>query len=335
MKDDKLINSETSINKSNTLSTSKLSSKLKLNQMQLFAYAILATQRDGLATFDKAAFEKQFNIQGYNSHRIKEDCEELGYLRIKLYDDIEEWEVGTVVFENIRYKRGTVSFIWHKDMLPHITELKSKYTRLDLDITKQFKSGYSWTLYEYLLAKYGYYTLEFTKDEILSFFAVGKIATYQKNTSNFKTTVLDVAIKEINEHTEYTVKYDEIKRGRAITGFKLFFSKGKILKSATQKQTAYIIDLLANLKDEYYFKIIDIQGVQQSDKANQLIFETLKSTRQVDFNKLTHDKADELIKHLNRTIKLLDKMISDDKDNITNKDKYDGFEIPLYDWTND
>ena len=335
MKDGKLINNSTSISKSNKLSTSKLSNKLNLNQMQLFAYAILATQRDGLATFDKADFEKQFNIQGYNSQRIKTDCEELGYLRIKLYDDREEWEVGRVVFENIKYKRGTISFIWHKDMLPYITDLKNKYTRLDLNITKEFKSGYSWTLYEYLLAKYGYYTLEFTKKEMLSFFGVESVVTYQKNTSNFKSTVLDIAIYEINKFTEYTVKYDEIKRGRAITGFKLFFSKGKTLKSATQKQTDYIVDLLANLKDEYYFKIIDIQDMQQSDKANKLIFETLKSTRQVDFNKLTHDRADDLIKHLNMTIKLLDKMISDDKDNTINKDKYASFEIPIYSWSND
>ena len=334
MNDDKLINNETSIQKSNALSTAKLSTKLSLNQMQLFAYSILATQRDGQAVFQRADFEQQFNISDYNSTRIFKDCKALKKLDIEIYDSSEEWELKSV-FDAIGYYRGTVSFSWHKDMLPHITALKSKYTRLDLSITKNFKSRYSWTLYEYLLAKYGYYQLEFTKEKLMQLFSVSDRKTYINNTSDFKNRVLDVAIDEINEYTEYTIKYDELKRGRSIIGFKLFFSRGKTFKGATKKQTNYIVDLLANLKDEYYFKIIDIADREQSDKANQVIFETLKSTRSVDFNRLTHDKADELIKTLNSTIKLLDKMIIDDKDNTINKDKYASFEIPIYDWSND
>lgn len=327
-----LTNNETSINKSNTLSTSKLSSRLNLNQMQLFAYAILVTQQDGVATFSKADFERQFSIEGYNSERIYSDCVDLGTLRMRVFNSVDDWELGSVVFENIYYKRGKVCFIWHKDMLPHITDLKNKYTRLDLNITKNFKSRYSWTLYEFLLAKYGYYQLEFSKVEMLEFFNVTDSVTYQKNTANFKVSVLDVAIAEINKHTELTVRYDELKKGRAITGFKLYFSKGKQIKGATAKQTDYTLDLIAKLKEDYIFRIIDIDDAGQSKKANDLIMSTLRSVRAVDFNKLTHERADELIKYLNSIIKLLDKMILDDKDNTIEKDKYADFEIPIYDF---
>jgi plasmid replication initiation protein len=35
----------------------------------------------------------------------------------------------------------------------------------------------------------------------------------------FKTSVLELAIKQINEHTDITVKYEQHKRGRSISGF--------------------------------------------------------------------------------------------------------------------
>lgn len=329
---EKIISKETGITKSNELSTSKLSTKLSLNQMQLFAYAILSTQRDGLATFNKVDFEKQFNLEKYHTQAIRKDCDKLLDLKVKPYQNEDNWGIKHV-FIDMLYKYGTVSFTWHPDMLPHITELKNKYTLLDLSITKNFKSGYSWILYEYLLAKYGYYSIEFTKNELMQLFGVSNKISYINNTSDFKGRVLDVAISEINEFTEYTVKYDELKRGRSINGFKLYFSKSKTLKGATQKQINYIVDLLGKLKEDYIFRIIDIDDAEQATKANSLIMKTLREARGVDFGRLTHDKADELIKHLNSTIKLIETIISDDTENVTNKDKYADFEIPLYDWT--
>ena len=35
--------------------------------------------------------------------------------------------------------------------------------------------------------------------------------------------MLDLAVKQINEHTDITVKYDQHKRGRNITGFTFTF----------------------------------------------------------------------------------------------------------------
>ena len=46
-----LLNYENSILKSNEISMSKLSHGLSLNQMQLLAYAIYSTQKDGNTAF--------------------------------------------------------------------------------------------------------------------------------------------------------------------------------------------------------------------------------------------------------------------------------------------
>jgi plasmid replication initiation protein len=47
---------------------------------------------------------------------------------------------------------------------------------------------------------------------------------YQKR---FKTSVLELAIKQINEHTDITVKYEQHKRGRSISGFSFTFKQKK------------------------------------------------------------------------------------------------------------
>ena len=57
-------------------------------------------------------------------------------------------------------------------MIPHILELKEKYVATDLTITSKFKSGFSWILYDYLKAHYGYWHKPITKDELMKLFCV-------------------------------------------------------------------------------------------------------------------------------------------------------------------
>ena len=79
-------------------------------------------------------------------------------------------------------------------MIPHILELREKYVLTDLTVTSNFKSGFSWILYDYLKAHYGYWHKALSKKELLRLFAVETRKTYQKSTAEFKRGVLDVAI---------------------------------------------------------------------------------------------------------------------------------------------
>ena len=55
-------------------------------------------------------------------------------------------------------------------------------------------------------------------------FRFGLLAHEYSRMSDFKKDVLDLAVKQINEHTDITVKYDQHKRGRNITGLHLRLS---------------------------------------------------------------------------------------------------------------
>ena len=67
--------------------------------------------------------------------------------------------------------------------------------------------------------------------------------------SDFKKYVLDFAVQQINEHTDITVKYDQHKQGRIITGFTFNFKvKVKSKKALESKRDSDTPDMLTVLK---------------------------------------------------------------------------------------
>ena len=214
----------------------QISKGLTLQQTQLIAYAIHKTQQDGVSSFSKREAENQMGKK-MMTRDLKRDAAALMDIRISLTlkDDPDAFSFINF-FQRISYEKGTVSFRWSDDIVPHIIDLKSKYITNDLRITSKFSSAFSWTLYEFLKANYGRWYTELSKNEMLNLFGVKDVKTYVKRTGSFKQKVLDVAIGEVNEHTEYEVCYEDIRSGRSIVGFRLSWSVGMEIRKPTAKQ---------------------------------------------------------------------------------------------------
>ena len=303
---------ENSIKKSNDLSMAKLNQGLTLNQMQLLAFAIYSTQQDGKTKFQKADFEKKFALD-YKTEHAKEDVKklyELGFITT----DIENDEFDYLrVFQRIHYKKGLFTFKWTEDMVPHILELKEKYIVTDLKVTSQFKSGFSWTLYEYLKAHYGYWHKLLSKNALMKLLNVENKKTYQRNTGDFKKTVLDVAIHEINKYTELEVWYTEEKEGRAIVGFDLHWSTGEKSASATKSQIKELKTILNAIHADM-FKYVNLNSPESREKA----IEMLRKTEEMQFFTtepicITKEYADRLIVDANWMLRKLELLMEEDE----------------------
>lgn len=292
-----MINNANSIKKSNQLSTAKLNEGLTLNQMQLLAYTIYATQQDGSTTFIKADFEKKFGLDEYRTEHAKEDAQRILSIQVGFEDlendTFEYWNI----FRKMKYDKGTFTFLWDPEITPHILDLKDKYVLTDLTITANFKSGFSWTLYDYLRGLYGAWYITISKEAVMNLFGVEKKKSYQSNTGLLKKYVLNVAIGEINEFTEVDVKYEEIKKGRSIVGFKLIWSTGKKVQKASKKQ----MDILRNIADVTLADTLmyaEIKDEMNRERAMQIIRDlqlTKHNYLQPELG-LTANKASELIK---------------------------------------
>jgi plasmid replication initiation protein len=308
-----VISYNNSIKKSNELSMAKLNQGLTLNQMQLLAYAIYSTQQDGKTEFIKADFEKKFGIEKYKTTDAKEDVSKLSRLQFTLVDlENDEFDYWNV-FQRIRYKDGLFIFKWSEDIVPHILELKEKYITTDLTITAQFKSGFSWILYEYLKAHFGYWHKPLPKEALMKLFNVENRKTYIESTAQFKRGVLDVAIAEINKYTELEVWYVGEKKGRAIVGFDLHWSTGEKVDSATKKQIKELKTIL-NAIHQDMFKYINLRN----DENRQTAIELVKAAEMLNVYTeepicITKERAERLIMDANWMLKELERLLEVDK----------------------
>lgn len=270
-----VVDYENSLQKSNELSMAKLNQGLTLNQMQLLAFSIFCTQKDGKTEFHKADFEKKFGIEKYQTAYAKKDVSKLSQLQFSVIDlDGEIFEYQNV-FQKIRYEKGLFTFKWSEDMIPHILDLKEKYITTDLTITSKFKSSFSWTLYEYLKANYGYWHKKLSKAAIMNLFGINGIKSYEKNTGILKKKVLDVAIAEINKYTELEVWYVEEKEGRTIVGFDVHWSTGKTVAAATKTQIQEL-EIILNAIDRDTIRYVDLKNDEDRKTATELLRKALE-----------------------------------------------------------
>ncbi|TRM08321.1 replication initiation protein [Lentibacillus cibarius] len=323
-----LFDNENSIKKSNELSMAKLSHGLTLNQMQLLAYAIYATQQDGKTQFHKVDFEKKFSLTKYNTEDAYQDSDKITSLKFSVEDLNNNKFRFQNVFSSMEYDNGLFIFEWNPKMVTHILELKEKYVLTDLTITAQFKSSYSWILYDYLRAHYGYWHKPLSKETLMKLFGVENVKTYQNNTARFKYSVLDFAIKEINEYTELEVKYKEEKQGRKIVGFDLIWSSGIIVKSATKKQIKElktVVDMI--LEDGYRFA--DLNDADNREHAISMVreIESMVIHTQEPIC-ITKDRADKLMFKAQDHLRILHNYLELENQPRKRKDVY-------YDWIND
>jgi plasmid replication initiation protein len=313
---------ENSIKKSNKLSMAKLNHGLTLNQMQLLAYAIFFTQQNGATEFHKADFEKKFNIEKYQTIHAKEDARRLLDLKFSIEDLKNDCFEYYNVFQSIKYNNGLFRFKWTEDMIPHILELKEKYITADLTITAKFKSGFSWTLYDFLKAHYGYWHIPLAKEELMKLFCVEESKSYQTNSSLLKKKVLDVAIAEINKYTELEVRYKEEKKGRSIVGFDLIWSNGKTVASATKKQINELKAIL-DIIFEDVFKFVNLKDDNNREQAIEMVraMEQMKVYVEQPIC-ITQEKADTSIQQASWNLRELNRFLQEDGK----------LELPFYDW---
>lgn len=327
-----LISHENSIKKSNELSMSKLNQGLTLNQMQLLAFSIFCTQQNGVTEFHKADFEKKFGIQKYKTEDARKDSDKVTSVKFGQWDPEKDYFDFWNVFRGMRYHAGIFHFTWTEEMIPHILELKEKYITTDLTIASKFKSSFSWTLYDFIRAHYGFWHKPISKEELMTLFGVQNTKTYLENTGRFRKSVLDVAIDEINKNTELEIHYNVEKEGRAIIGFDLIWSNGQKLSSATKKQIKEIQSIL-DIVFEDMFQYININDENDRQRAIDLIRE-IENMREFTGEPIciTKEKADELIKKAVWNFREMNRLLEKNNRPVSEKSVK---KVKFYNWLED
>ena len=134
------------------------------------------------------------------------------------------------------------------DVVPLILRLEEHFTSYQLKQVTQLTSKYAIRLYELLIA---WREVGKTPQIELSEFRhkLGVEDNEYKDMHNFKKRVLEPSIKQINEHTDITVTYEQHKRGRTISGFSFRFKQKQQAKKIESKRDPNTPDFFIKMTD--------------------------------------------------------------------------------------
>lgn len=246
---------------------------LDLVEQRLILLAIVEARESGKGinandplTVHAESYINQFGVHRNTAYQaLKDACNDLfarqfSYQKINERGNIENYRSRWVSEIGYVDNEAVVKLIFAPAIVPLITRLEEHFTKYELQQVSNLSSAYAVRLYELLIA---WRSTGSTPIIELSDFRqrIGVLDTEYKRMERFKTSVLELAIKQINEHTDITVKYEQHKRGRSISGFSFNF-KQKKKDSSSIERDPNTLDL--------YSKMTDAQRHMFANKLSEL-----------------------------------------------------------------
>lgn len=115
---------------------------------------------------------------------------------------------------------GLIQLKFASSIIPYLARLEGEYTSYKIKSVAQMTSTYSIRLYELLMQWKDVGKREIKLNE---FKRILQVEGQYSALKDFKKYVLDVAVSQVNEFSDYDVRYENVKLGRKVTGFVFFF----------------------------------------------------------------------------------------------------------------
>ncbi|KZR59330.1 replication initiation protein [Bacillus badius] len=163
---------------------------------------------------------------------IKDITDGLQKKLLKIKKDGKTYSVAWLSLVVYNENEGSIDMRFDPFLKPFLLQLKKEFTQFELKNVLNLKSGNSIRLYELLKQYLAIGERQISISELKEFMGIGKDG--YKKYADFKRKVILVAEKEINEKTDITISFKEIKKSRSVVSLK-FIIKSK--KEAIEQQT--------------------------------------------------------------------------------------------------
>ena len=208
---------------------------LEVTEQRLILLAIINARQtsNGITADSKleihaSDYATRFNVTNDGAYRaLKNAVLNLFDRQFSFKEEDKNGKIGTVKsrwVSRIKYidDSATLEITFAPDVVPLITRLEQHFTSYQIKQVAQLTGKYAIRLYELLIAwrevgKVPQINLTEFRNKI------GVEDDEYMRMSDFKIRVLEPSIKQINEHTDITVTYEQHKKGRSIIGFSFRF----------------------------------------------------------------------------------------------------------------
>lgn len=209
------------------------------------------------------SYVNQFNVARQTAYQaLKDACKDLFARQFSYQEVNKRGNIENVLsrwVSEIRYidDEATVKLIFAPAIVPLITRLEEQFTKYELQQISDLSSAYAVRLYELLIAWRS--TGQTPVIELAEFRQkIGVLDDEYTRMGNFKDRVLNLAITQVNEHTDINVKCEQHKKGRNISGFSFTFKQKKVI---TSKNSTSL---------EVFSKMTDAQRHHFANKLSEL-----------------------------------------------------------------
>lgn len=208
---------------------------LDLVEQRLILLAIIQARKTGKGinandalTIHASNYIENFHVEKHTAYAVlKEACKVLFDRRFTYQSMTTKGNIKTTHsrwVSEISYvdNEATVSLIFSPAVVPLITRLEERFTSYELKQVSQLTSRYATRLYELLIAwrstgKTPIFEIDTFRQQL------GVAEDEYTRSDNFKRRVLEIAISQINTFTDITVKLQQHKTGRSISGYSFSF----------------------------------------------------------------------------------------------------------------
>ncbi|MBF7684121.1 replication initiation protein [Acinetobacter sp. B5B] len=199
-----------------------------------------------LITIHASEYSKQFNLDNSVAYKALKEASERLFLRyfsytlygldygkqctVKPPKKLRDCDIPTVIksrwVQKIGYTDdlGLLHFQLTDEVVYLIAKSKEYFTSYYLSQTVDFTSVYATRLFELIMKWKTVGKIPFIEMEKLR----GQLGVEKKQykmTADFKKRVLDIAVEQVNQFSDYKIKYEQHKQGRTITGFSFNFKQ--------------------------------------------------------------------------------------------------------------
>lgn len=202
----------------NEMALSRQNLELKEAKVVRLALSCIEQNHKGFyeCKFDATNLAQYLNIdKSHASRDFKNIGKNLGRQTLDVKINNDKWKY-IPWFREISYDNGILSVCFNDLMNPYLLQLRNHFLKYKLEITTKYTSVYSLRIYEIIKTLYG--EKKGLKSEFkMTISELREMTNTEKKFerfSSFKEKVLNKAVSEINEHSEYLIAYRLVKLSR-------------------------------------------------------------------------------------------------------------------------
>lgn len=213
--------------------------RLTLAEQRIVLFAISEAQRtnkgliaDDFITISAKDYAKMYSILENLAYiQLREGGKTLFDRRVTFHDIYSK--TGKKRATEVRWLSadGIIQIRFAQDMIPYITKLEEQFTRYKLEKIAGMSSPYAIRLYE-LLMQWG--SVGKRDIELKWLKKILVVEEEYPRLFDLKKRVIDVAVTQINQHSDINVNYDQRKTGRNVTHLLFTFAKKEESKKAIE-----------------------------------------------------------------------------------------------------